>query len=134
MKVTNFAKSRRDDRGAAAVEFAIVLPLLVVLVFGIIDFGRLFYAQITVTQAAREGSRLAALNLPNVVSRTTTAATGLSPVNVSNPNTCPTGSTQATDAVVIVTYTFTFSTPMVDLVGLPTTKVLTGTGHMPCQG
>ncbi len=134
MSGANVARARRNDRGAVAVEFAIVLPLLIILVFGIIDFGRVFFAQITVTQAAREGARLSALGLPNVQSRTTAAAAGLSPVMVTNPSICPTGSTQATDAVVTVTYTFEFSTPLIEMVGLPATKVLTGRGHMPCQG
>ena len=57
-----------------------VLPLLLLIVFGIIDFGRLLNAQITLTQAAREGARLAAVGQPNVVSRTQATATGLSPV------------------------------------------------------
>ena len=45
---------RRRDVGASAVEMAIVLPLLVLLVFGIIDFGRMLNAQIEISQAARE--------------------------------------------------------------------------------
>ncbi len=48
------------DRGSAAVEFALVLPLLLLIVFGIIDLGRALNAQITLTEAAREGVRLAA--------------------------------------------------------------------------
>jgi Flp pilus assembly protein TadG len=40
---------------------AIVLPVLVLLAFGIIDFGRMLNAQIQISQAAREGVRLAAL-------------------------------------------------------------------------
>lgn len=129
MRVVNFARARRDDRGAAAVEFAIVLPLLVLFVFGMIDFGRLFFTQITVTQAAREGSRLAALNLPDVQSRTAAAATGVSPTTVTVVHSCPSGSDQSTDAVVTVTYTFTFTTPLIGA-----TRTLTGRGHMPCQG
>jgi Flp pilus assembly protein TadG len=47
------AASKPRDRGAAAVEFALLLPLLLLLVFGIIDFGRALNAEITITQAAR---------------------------------------------------------------------------------
>ena len=47
----------RSDRGAAMVEFAIVAPLLLLLVFGIIEFGRAYNAQNTLTHAAREGVR-----------------------------------------------------------------------------
>ncbi|HWO69603.1 MAG TPA: TadE/TadG family type IV pilus assembly protein [Actinomycetota bacterium] len=50
-----------DERGAAAVEFAIVVSLLLLLVFGIIAFG-MFYSRFQVFQgAAREGARLAAV-------------------------------------------------------------------------
>ncbi|MEP6648391.1 MAG: TadE/TadG family type IV pilus assembly protein [Lapillicoccus sp.] len=52
---------RRRDAGASAVELAIVLPVLALLAFGIIDFGRMLNAQIQLSQAAREGVRLAAL-------------------------------------------------------------------------
>jgi len=48
---------KRED-GAALVEFALVISLLFLIIFGIIEFGRIFNAQITVTQAAREGARL----------------------------------------------------------------------------
>lgn len=50
------------DRGAAAVEMALVLPLLLFLLMGIIDFGRAYNAQIQLSAAAREGVRLASLN------------------------------------------------------------------------
>ena len=55
------AGARRRDRGSATLELAIVLPVLVSVVFGIIDFARLFNAEIQVSQAAREGVRLASL-------------------------------------------------------------------------
>jgi Flp pilus assembly protein TadG len=53
----------RHDReeGAAAVEFAIVLPLLVLLVFGIVQFSILYNRQQGLHAAAREGARLASL-------------------------------------------------------------------------
>lgn len=46
-----------NQRGTAAVEFAIILPLLVVFVFGIIEFGLLFYNKTMVTNASREAAR-----------------------------------------------------------------------------
>lgn len=58
MRINRF---RRDDRGAAAVEFALVLPILVVLVFGIVDFGRALFAYNYLTSAVREGGRFAAV-------------------------------------------------------------------------
>ncbi len=47
----------RSLRGAAAVEMALVLPILVLLVFGIVEFGRAYNAKIMLTHAAREGVR-----------------------------------------------------------------------------
>ena len=49
----------KKENGAAAVEFAILLPLLVGLVFGIIEFGLLLYNQQVITNASREGARAA---------------------------------------------------------------------------
>lgn len=50
------------ERGASAVEFALVLPVLIALVLGIIEFGFYFNQQISVTQAAREGARAYAVD------------------------------------------------------------------------
>ena len=47
----------QDQRGAAAIEFAIVLPLLIVLIFGMIEFSVLFYDKAVITNASREGAR-----------------------------------------------------------------------------
>ena len=46
-----------NQRGTSAVEFAIILPLLVVFVFGIIEFGLVFYNKAMVTNASREAAR-----------------------------------------------------------------------------
>jgi Flp pilus assembly protein TadG len=45
------------QEGVAMVEFAIIVPLLVILVFGIIDFGLIFYNKQVITNASREGAR-----------------------------------------------------------------------------
>jgi hypothetical protein len=46
-----------NQRGTSAVEFAIVLPLLVLFIFGIIEFGLIFYNKAMVTNASREAAR-----------------------------------------------------------------------------
>lgn len=53
--------SVRDDSGAAALEFGVVVPLLLALMFGMFEFGFMFQGQLAVTHAAREGARLAAV-------------------------------------------------------------------------
>ncbi|ACB85885.1 TadE/TadG family type IV pilus assembly protein [Natranaerobius thermophilus] len=45
------------ERGQALVELAFVLPVLLLLVFGIIEFGSIFHAQLTLNNASREGAR-----------------------------------------------------------------------------
>jgi Flp pilus assembly protein TadG len=53
---------RRGGRsGQALVEFALVIPVFLLLLFGVVDFGRLIYMNSTVSQAAREGARLASV-------------------------------------------------------------------------
>ena len=47
----------KKDKGASAVEFALILPILVILVFGIVELGLAFNQYITITHAAREGAR-----------------------------------------------------------------------------
>lgn len=56
-------RRRRDPRrrGAAVVEFAVVLPLLLTVLFGIIEYGWVFMVRQTLQTAAREGARLAVL-------------------------------------------------------------------------
>ena len=49
----------RDERGSAAIEFALVAPLLFVIVFAIIDFSRAYYTLNDLTAAVREGARYA---------------------------------------------------------------------------
>jgi Flp pilus assembly protein TadG len=53
---------RSDESGVALVEFALVLPLLLVLLFGMLDFGRAFNYWIDSTHLANEGARWAVVN------------------------------------------------------------------------
>lgn len=48
----------RSTKGQAILELALVLPILLLLVFGITEFGRIFNASLVITQAAREGVRV----------------------------------------------------------------------------
>lgn len=52
---------RRDESGASAVEFALVLPLLMLLLFGIISYGVMLSFRQSLSQAAAEGARAAAV-------------------------------------------------------------------------
>jgi Flp pilus assembly protein TadG len=63
------------ESGAVLVEFALTLPLLLLLIVGIFDFGRLFQEYSVVTNAAREGARMAVLpasyGIPDIEARVT---------------------------------------------------------------
>lgn len=110
------ARADRRDAGAAALELAIVLPLLVALCFGIIDFARILNAEIQLSQAAREGVRLVALSAAGytsaqVVTRAQTAApnpgfTG-TPVTVSIDRSCSATSAASATGQVTVRVAFT---------------------------
>ena len=54
-------RPRARARGQSLVEFALVFPIFVALLFGVVDAGRLIYMNTVVSQAAREGARLAAV-------------------------------------------------------------------------
>lgn len=57
----NNINNRTTRRGQSVVEFALVLPILVMIVMGIVEFGRIFMVQQIVTNASREGARTAVL-------------------------------------------------------------------------
>lgn len=57
---------RKQRRGSAAVEFALVAPLFFILVFGMIEVGRMMMVQQVITNASREGARLAVLDTATV--------------------------------------------------------------------
>jgi Flp pilus assembly protein TadG len=53
---------RRQERGAVAVEFGLIFPLLVLLVFGLIDFGFMLNRDTLINNASRDGARVASLD------------------------------------------------------------------------
>lgn len=61
LHVTRAHRRPARDRGAAAVEFALVVPLLLTLAFGITEFGRAYDTQAALSQGARAGARALAL-------------------------------------------------------------------------
>lgn len=127
-------RRRNGERGAAAVEFALVLPVLLILVLGIVEFGRAYNIQTTLSAAAREGVRVMALQSSASQARAATKTAAQPTVALSDgeiavsPASCVvTG--PATSATVTVTYPMTFITNF-----FGTTITLTGKGVMRCNG
>ena len=94
------------DRGAAAVEMALVMPLLILMVMGIIDFGRIFNGEIQLSQAAREGARIAALGTPDY---DVTAVTARTTAALNNPAMQGGAATILVDVVTVAGGTVTYN-------------------------
>jgi Flp pilus assembly protein TadG len=69
--------SRRSRRGQAIVEFALVVPIFILIVVGLFDVGRAVYAYNTAANAAREGARVAIVNQDAVAIRAKTVEAGV---------------------------------------------------------
>ena len=103
-------QSFRNERGQTMVEFALVLPILAVLLFGVIQFGIAFNNYITITDAARAGARKAAVSgqavdpVGNATAEAKASAGNLdqSQLNVSVSSTWQSGS----DVTVTVSYPY----------------------------
>lgn len=79
---------KKDEKGQSVVEFAILLPILLLLLMGIIQFGIIFSAQIALTNAAREGARAASVgkNEAEVKERVMDAIEGHSTLDLMKDN------------------------------------------------
>lgn len=133
-------RTARGQQGAAAVEMAIVLPLLLLLLFGLVDFGRMIQQQIQLTQAVREGARLGALNgtVADVQAQVAGGVGGGVALTFAGTAVCSAGSTVGADATVTARRTFHPATPVFSIMAMfgpaggPVT--LSATGVMGCLG
>ena len=127
------------------MEFALILPVLVLFVFGIIEFGQAYSARIQLTGAVREGARAGALGL-DVVAATKAGAPGLTSSQITvtytpSPGSTCTGagttttvsvstSTTIPTATVTATYPYKYDIPLFG----DGTWNLSATGVMRCGG
>ena len=114
------------------VEFALILPVLVLFIFGIIEFGRAYSARIELTAAVREGARAVALGADSAGANTATkdGAPGLRRDDiVVTPNSC-TATPAPANATVSASYPFEYTIPLFRT----GTWTLKATGVMRCGG
>jgi Flp pilus assembly protein TadG len=124
------SRTRRHDRGAVAVEFALVAPILLALVGGIVEFSHAYNLQISVTQAAREAARTMAIK-DDQGEAELAAAAGAPGLNTGNFGYSFTPSACADDASITVTITY----PSATLTGIfGSSLTVTGVGAMRCGG
>ena len=123
---------RRSQRGQSLVEFALVLPILLILVLGIVDFGMGLRAYVTLTNATREGARFAAVGNPagtypadctgsssdSAVGRVCTTLSGLDLDGMQTVSVVyPDGQLPGNSVVVSADYQYEFITPLSAVAG-----------------
>ena len=123
------ARHWKGDQGAELIEFAFVFPLLVVVVLGIVDFGFLFQRYEVITNAAREGVRVAVRPgttqtemeaiVTTYIQSAGLATTATNPVILLIPTTLTSGPDTWPATIVDVTYThdYVFVGNVLSLVG-----------------
>lgn len=133
-------RTQERDRGASAVEFALVVPVLVLMLLGILAFGHAFHVQSVLSNAARDGVRVMALQDtsggadPQTAAKNTVIASAAPSANVSSgqisitPATCAASGTSGPG-----TATVTINYPL-QLLGGVGSVTLTGKGTMRCNG
>lgn len=132
---------KATERGAVAVEFALLTPVLIMLLLGIMEFGRAYNVQVTLTNAAREGVRNMAINNSRsaAVSATRSAADTLNPKLADSdivfsfrniPETAPAPTTCSVGRQVTVTVNYSLTT----MTGVAGPFAMSGTGAMLCGG
>lgn len=128
-------KRTLSERGIVAVEFALLLPVFLMILFGILEFGRMMYGREIVTNAAREGARAGivarapATTKPSGATITAIAnnyltGTGISPASVTFT---PVGAQSAYPAAltVSVVYRYSFLVPYLPaVIGIPNPLII----------
>ena len=121
------ARLRKSEDGAELIEMAIVLPLLLLLIMGMVDFGFLFQRYVVLTNAAAEGARVA--SLPGYTAADVTARVAAYATNGGVPGTVNTataavtlpatngGSWPGTQVTVTHVYTYQYVGPIAALFG-----------------
>jgi Flp pilus assembly protein TadG len=123
----------RSERGAAAVEFALVVPLLVMLILGIVEFSKVYNVQSSLSAAAREGARTMALTNDQAAARTAVRNAADVPLSAGQISVAPTscaGAAPTATVTVRVTYHQPFVAGFLNGAGVD----LTGEAVMRCGG
>jgi len=121
-------RPRKREDGQSLVEFALVIPIFLLVLFAIVDFGMAFHAWITVTNSAREGARIGAVRATSgeIEQRVRDTATSLEQANLSVGVTNAEG--QPGESVEVdVSYDYSLMTPLADLLNMVSGGVIPAT-------
>ena len=125
--------SENGERGAVAVEFALVAPVLIALIIAVVEFSNAYNVQVSVTQASREAARTMAIT-KDASKATAAGKAGAPSIDTAlltfdySAASCP-AATPTPNAIVTVTYTGTSLTGF-----FGSSLILTGKGAMQCGG
>lgn len=120
----------RRERGAVLVEAALIMPLIILLIFGLVEFSRAYNTKVTVTHAAREGVRELALHNDSAAAEAVAinAATTLDPASMTfTSGTCD---VNGDPVEFTISYPFHYSIPLFG----DNTITLESTAVMRCSG
>jgi Flp pilus assembly protein TadG len=120
-----FRMCRKKRRGAAVVEFAVVAPVFITLVFGMIEYGRMVMVQQMLTNASREGARVGVLDGATTAEVTSAVTTYLTNATVSGSTVTVTPNPPSS-AGYGAPVTVTVSIPFSQVSWLPTPMFLSG--------
>ena len=114
-------KGQRGEKGQALLEFALLVPIFLMLLFAIVDFGMGFHSWITVTNSAREGARLGAVHattddIRDRVYATATLINEDTNMEVLVTNATDAGGLPGESVVVQVDYDYDLITPLASFV------------------
>ena len=94
------------QKGQSLVEFALVLPVFIIVLFGIMEFGRLWEISNVLTSAAREGVRVAAVTAPDQALAISAAQNVLNVAQISNAQVLVSGPNASNEVSVTVTLNY----------------------------
>jgi Flp pilus assembly protein TadG len=109
----------RNEKGQSFVEFALVLPFLVFLLLGIIQFGRAWHNYITITDAARVGARAGAVSRTTACTTATTKINSLGVIPAGSSVSCTTPGGLVTGQPLNIQITYSFSIGLPGYFGVP---------------
>lgn len=113
----------KSEKGQSIVEFALILPLLVLMLFGIIDFARIFHVYLTMDHAGREAGRAASIGKNDTYITQKAIDNGVSiNLKATDVDISPKVTRKSGDNVTItITYSIDFLTPVIGNVVGPIT-------------
>ncbi|MCH6267630.1 TadE/TadG family type IV pilus assembly protein [Neobacillus citreus] len=112
----------KSEKGQSLVEFALILPVLVLILLGIVDFARIFHAYLTIDHAGREAARAASIGKDEATIKSIAVNQGSS-IGLTTTQVTVTNGSSGNNATITIEFPVTFLTPLIgNIVGAITLK------------